>query len=98
MSDRTPDWTLPRIGADFNACGYSGEPGDTCCYGMDREALRQLPASLGRRILIWESDGEDEVICCEAVLEWYVGQSGGVWRARPDEATWYRGRLPGAEE
>ena len=63
----------------FNACGWSGEPGDDCYYSLDREDLDALPARVGLEVFIWDESDENKILGCVAALE----QFNDGWRARP---------------
>ncbi len=81
--------SLPAVWCDFNACGWSGEPDDTCFYILDRNALAALRAGSGTRIFIYmENDvAGQQIVGCAATLEWY----GDGWRVRPDGTNSYGG-------
>lgn len=84
-----PETLPPRVGCDFNACGWSGEEDDDCFYVLDREDLRALPASDGLRVLLFEWEDPGCVLACLATLETW----GGGWRARP-RSGFYSGPTP----
>ena len=87
MKPSPPNTSLPKVGCDFNAIGWSGAPDDHCYYVFDQQAL---PAPReGMRLFAFMDEGDGEVLGCEAVLERF----GTRWRIRPDESTWFRGRL-----
>ena len=89
MKSEPPDASLPRIWCDFNACGWSGTPDDNCYYAFDKQAVEALRPTEGMRLFVYDDDGGGEVIGCEARLEGFQGS----WRIRPNESTWFRGRL-----
>jgi hypothetical protein len=91
MKSEPPDPSLPRVETDFNACGWSGAPDDNCYYVFDRDALAPGRLQDGLRVFAYMDDGDGMVVGCQAVLERY----GTRWRLRPDESTWWRGRLSG---
>ena len=84
---------LPAIECDFNAMGWSGEADDICYYVFHRAMFDALEKAVGMRIFVfmYEDVDQTEIVGCEAILEY----DQGAWRARPDEATWYRGAAPG---
>ena len=88
MSDGAPDFALPRVWCDFNACGWTGEPGDDCYYVLDVEAIAARGLTSGTRVFIWDDDGNGEIIGCVGKLE--VFRDG--WRVRPAVGTWFQGR------
>jgi hypothetical protein len=102
LSDATLNWSLPRIGCDFNAFGLSDENDDTCFYSFDRSQINILPALTGATIILFDYDSEAEIVACEAILErfrtgwreepehsfWYCG-----FRARPVKNAWYWGKI-----
>jgi hypothetical protein len=88
MGDVPPEASLPRVWCDFNACGWSGEPGDNCYYALDVGALAALGPAAGARVFVWDDEGGGEVIGCEGRLEPFRGG----WRVRPVAGTWFRGR------
>ncbi len=96
MKSTPPDASLPRLRADFNACGLSGAPGDDCYYGLFVEELAPVTPREGLRVFAYMDDGDDMVIGCEGVLEksivhWQKDKE--FWRFQPDQTSWWRGRL-----
>ena len=81
--------SLPAVWCDFNACGWSGEPDDTCFYILNLDALAALRATPGTRIFIYMEDDLEgqQIVGCAATLERY--RDG--WRARPDGTDYYYG-------
>jgi hypothetical protein len=77
----SPDATdLPRLWCDFNACGWSGEPGDDCFYAFDTVGLEDFAPQAGLRVFAYDYTGNgSEVFGCEAILERF----GEGWRLRP---------------
>ncbi len=70
---------LPKVWCDFNACGWSGEPGDDCFYSFDRAGLAALSPRPGLRVFAYDYSGDgEEVFGCEATLE----RLGEGWRLR----------------
>lgn len=84
-----PDPVLPRVWCDFNACGWSGEPGDNCYYVIDDDAIAANGLTEGARLFVWDDEGDGNVIGCEGRLESFQGR----WRVRTDAGDWYRGPL-----
>jgi hypothetical protein len=90
MNAEPPDASLPWVWCDFNACGWSGQAGDTCYYVLDRRTLDGLHPAEGMRVFVFDYEGAGEMVGCAGRLEWHNGD----WRVRPDEWTnWYRGRV-----
>jgi len=89
MKSSPPKTSLPRVQCDFNALGWSGETGDNCYYVFEGRKFAALAPREGLRLFVFMDEGGGEVLGCEAVLEKF----GTSWRARPDESTWFRGRL-----
>jgi hypothetical protein len=81
--------SLPKIWCDFNACGWSGEPGDGCYYVFDERALLELGPIESMRLFVFDDDGDGDVIGCEGRLERWNDR----WRVRPDEDTWFKGPI-----
>lgn len=93
MNTTPPATTIPKLSCDFNEQGLSGEPDDTCYYGLCREDLKTLLPKEGMRVFIWDWSDSELVIGCEALLEhWVVEPYGDLWKARPIEGTWFEGR------
>jgi hypothetical protein len=94
---RPPD-DIPRLGCDFNAIGWSGEPDDDCYYALDRERLGALKPTEGMRVVIYDADlgeqGKPQVLGCIATLEFHRGKASSCWRARPIPGTFYRDLQP----
>lgn len=88
MSPLVPDSSLPRLWCDFNACGWSGVSGDNCFYVFDKNAFQALPPAEGMRVVLYDDDGDGNVIGCVGRLEPYDGS----WRIRPEADSWFRGR------
>ena len=80
MNSSLSDVSIPKIWCDFNACGWSGAPGDNCYYAFDQEALATLHLTEGMRLFIYDDDGVGGVVGCEARLESFNAS----WRIRPD--------------
>jgi hypothetical protein len=96
MKSTPPDASLPRLAADFNACGLSGAPDDDCCYGLFIEQLAPVTPREGLRVFAYMDDGDGMVIGCEGVLEkhnLYWQKDREHWRVRPDQSSWVRVRL-----
>jgi hypothetical protein len=80
MGDTADAADLPRVWCDFNACGWTGEPGDDCFYAFDRAVLENLGPQPGLRVYAYDFTGDgDEVFGCEAMVERF----GEDWRLRP---------------
>jgi hypothetical protein len=94
--ERALKQAIPHIWCDFNAAGWSGEPGDDCYYVLDKAALHSLPEPEGMRVFIFDYENVDktEILGCEAILE---RTTAGWLRARPDRATWYSGPIKAAD-
>lgn len=88
MSDAAPDSVLPRVWCDFNACGWTGEPGDDCYYVLDMNTIEAHGLASGTRVFIWDDDGDGVIIGCEGQLEVFRDS----WRVRPAAGTWFQGR------
>ncbi|MDB5388350.1 MAG: hypothetical protein JWM11_3996 [Planctomycetaceae bacterium] len=89
MNFNPPARNLPRIWCDFNACGWSGQPDDNCYYVVDLTAVSAHSLADGARLVLWDDEGEGQVICCEGQLELFNEK----WRVRPVADTWFRGNL-----
>jgi hypothetical protein len=87
MKSSPPPISIPRLECDFNAQGLSGESGDDCYYGLDRQRLATLHPVVGMRVFVWDWSDSELVIGCEASLEPFHD----FWRARPVPDTWYEG-------
>ncbi len=98
IEGQRPSEDIPRLSCDFNATGWSGEPDDDCCYGLDRERLGHLKPIEGMRVVIYEEDlgeqGEPQVFGCIATLEFHKGKASSGWRARPIPGAFYRDLQP----
>ena len=98
---KPPPQDIPVIWGDYNAIGLSGEPDDDCIYSLHRDVLVRLGAEEGKILFVYEDDLDDNnqpeifgYVCKLEKVEWATGN----WRARPDEATWYRGPKTWSEE
>ena len=89
MRSEPPDFSLPRVWCDFNACGWSGEPDDDCYYVFDKQEVAALQPAEGMKVFIYDDNGDGTIIGCEARLEIFRDS----WRMRPDKSTWFEGRL-----
>jgi hypothetical protein len=70
MGNTPVNTDLARVWCDFNACGWSGEPGDDCFYAFDRAGLESLSPHPGLRVFAYDHSGDgEEVFSCEATLE-----------------------------
>lgn len=86
---REEQLSLPALGCDFNACGWSGLPDDNCYYAMDRKTLDKLIRD-GRLLAFgYMEDSETEFTGVAIQLERY----GDDWRARPASADFVYGNL-----
>ena len=80
MESKLASTDLPQLWCDFNACGWTGEPGDNCFYAFDRAGLEALSPRPGLQLFAWDYSGDgDEIFGCEATLERF--DEG--WRLRP---------------
>ena len=79
--ENTPASTdLPKVHCDFQACGWSGEPGDDCFYSFDEASLEALSPRPGLRVFAYDYSGDgEEMFGCEATVEHF----GEGWRLRP---------------
>lgn len=75
---------LPVLACDFNARGWSEEPGDNCIYVFDSDRHLELNPFPGMKVILHMESTEQTCIACEGVLEHWQDR----WRARPDESTW----------
>ena len=75
---------LPVLWCDFNACGWSGEKGDTCYYVVGPQGNPCLKLTESMRAILYQEDSEELCTACEGVLERWKDR----WRARPDVSTW----------
>jgi hypothetical protein len=84
-----PQSSCPPVWCDFNACGWSGQPGDNCFYVLDKQRLVELRAKAGDRVFLYDLDSEDgsEVTGVEGELV----DSGGKLIARPLGEQFYSG-------
>jgi hypothetical protein len=89
-----PPKSVPVIWGDYNAVGLSGEIDDKCIYSLHRDALAKFGAEEGKLFFVYEDDLDDDnqpeifgYVCKLEKVEWVTD----LWRARPDETTWYRG-------
>lgn len=91
-TESLPDPLLPRLEADFNEIGLSGDPKDNCCYVIYEDDLARISPKEGLKVFLWADDGDGQIIGCVAILEWSnVLRGNPRWRGRIDEQTWYRG-------
>lgn len=51
MIGSPPPKDIPTIWADFNAVGLSDEDGDTCCYSLHKDRLKEISPSEGIQYL-----------------------------------------------
>jgi hypothetical protein len=89
MKSIPPNPSIPKLWCDFNAQGWSGDPGDNCYYAFDNERLAELDPKEGLLLFAYMDDLKDEIVGCEVHLETF----GDSWRLRPNEETWFSGRL-----
>ena len=45
---------FPPLWCDFNACGWSGRPDDTCYYALDKIRIKEFKA--GDRVFLYDED------------------------------------------
>jgi hypothetical protein len=83
--ERLKSGKAPIYWCDFNACGLSGDPKDNCFYrfGPKGDPIDTNPL-VGMKVLLYDEDGDDELLTCEATLEF----DSGWWRARPNAESW----------
>jgi hypothetical protein len=88
-----PPNDIPIIWGDYNAIGLSGKSGDNCIYSWKSVALAEFCAEERKFLFVYDDDLDDNnqpeifgYVCKLEKVEWATGN----WRARPDEATWYR--------
>jgi len=90
----SPADAVIKIWGDYNAVGLSGESNDNCIYSLHRETLSEIQPREGLHVFVYENDiaddGSEEIFGYVCKLERIKGYN-SQWRARPDEATWYRG-------
>ncbi len=92
----------PRYWCDFNSAGVGGERDDDCFYSFRPEDLRRNQPVAGLKVFLYQEDGVDTIVGCEAHFEPYRDGWLGEpfksfrfcgWRARPVPGTWYQGPL-----
>lgn len=89
-----PPENIPVLWGDYNVVGLSGEEGDNCIYSLHKVGLEKLLPYEGMLVFVYDDDvnenEEPEVFGYVCSLESVTGFNSS-WRARPNEATWYRG-------
>ena len=89
MKSIPPDPSIPRLFCDFNAQGWSGAPDDNCYYAFDEKRLAEIDPKEGLLLFAYMDELDDEIIGCEVRVEKF----GESWRLRPNEDTWFEGKL-----
>ncbi len=79
----------PPLWCDFNACGWSGKPDDTCYYALDRKRLVELGSKAGDKVFLYMDDTADGSEVCGVEGELFEYHAGLI--ARPLSDQFYNG-------
>ena len=70
MGNTPVNTDLPRVWCDFNACGWSGEPGTIASMSSITQVLEALSPHPGLPVFAYDYSGDgEEAFGCEAILE-----------------------------